>query len=112
MIENPMNQNPRHPQTPSSHRMRRSIRRQVLILSAVTIAATGLTLPAQAGPHTRAHVTVVRCPVPVVVTKPVVVPKTVVTHPVRAGYRWVAGHWDYRPKTDRWVWIEGHWVKR
>jgi hypothetical protein len=26
----------------------------------------------------------------------------------RAGYQWVAGHWDYRD--NRYVWVEGTWM--
>ena len=25
---------------------------------------------------------------------------------------WVKGHWDWRPRSGKYVWVPGHWVRR
>ncbi|MGD1846436.1 MAG: hypothetical protein ACFB10_13705 [Salibacteraceae bacterium] len=30
---------------------------------------------------------------------------------VRAGHTWVAGHWKYNARRNRYIWVEGTWVR-
>jgi len=40
-------------------------------------------------------------------------PATVVVKPakVRRGHIWVAGHWKYNTKRNRYVWVDARWIK-
>jgi len=40
-------------------------------------------------------------------------PKVIVSHPAKAnpGHVWIDGHWQWRKKENKYVWIKCHWVK-
>ena len=40
-------------------------------------------------------------------------PKVIVPHPAKPnpGHVWIAGHWKWSKKENKYIWVKGHWEK-